>query len=53
MSNRACGKPKKSWIVRGAAIAVTAEALMNQCADTHRIARGRGIEAAHAAQAAV
>ncbi len=40
--NRASGNPKKSWIVGGASIAVTAEALMNQCAETARIARGRG-----------
>ncbi len=53
MSNKAGGKPKKSWMVRGAAIAVTAEALMNQCADTHTMARGRGIDVANAAHASV
>ena len=40
-ANSSSGKPKKSWIVRGRAIAVTAVALMYQWADTTRIARGR------------
>ena len=41
-AKRRSGKPKKSWIVRGEAMAVTAVALVYQCAETHRTARGRG-----------
>ena len=52
-ANSSSGKPKKSWIVLGAAIAVTAVALMYQWADIARIARGRGIEAANERQASV
>src|SRR5690606_14367137 len=40
-------------MVRGRGIAVTAVALMYQCADTTRMARGRGTEAPNARQAAV
>jgi hypothetical protein len=37
-----CGTlAKKSWIVRGWAMAVTAVALMYQCAEMTRTARGR------------
>src|SRR3546814_8713411 len=43
MSNSACGTPKKSWMVLGRGIAVTAVALTYQCADTDRLACGRGI----------
>ena len=42
-ANSSSGKPKKSWIVRGSAMAVTAVALMYQWADTTRMARGRGM----------
>src|SRR5215213_3132489 len=52
-SNSRCGKPKKSWIVRGCGIAVTAVALMYQCADTTRMARGLGTERPNARQAVV
>ena len=53
-ANSSSGKPKKSWIVRGRAIAVTAVALMYQWADTTRIARGRSaIDAPNARQACV
>src|SRR3546814_7917831 len=41
MSNSGCGKPKKSWMVLGRGIAVTAVALTYQCADTDRIEIGR------------
>ena len=44
-SNSACGNPKKSWMVFGRAIAVTAVAFTYRCADTARMARGRGTEA--------
>ena len=47
------GKPKKSWMVRGRSMAVTAVALMYQWADTTRIARGRGMAAANWRQASV
>ena len=40
-------------MVRGATIAVTAEALMNQWAEIDRMARGRGTDAPNAAQASV
>jgi len=40
-------------MVRGFAIAVTAVALVYQCADTARIARGRGIPAPNARHASV
>src|SRR6185437_15457035 len=53
MSNRSCGKPKKSWMVRGRGIAVTAVALIYQCADTTRIARGRGTDSPKARHADV
>ncbi len=39
--------------MRGAAIAVTADALMNQWAEMHTIARGRGIDAASSDHAVV
>src|SRR5690606_41209801 len=52
-SNSACGKPKKSWMVLGRGIAVTAVALTYQCADTARIARGRGADSPNARQASV
>jgi len=52
-SNSACGKPKKSWMVRGRGIAVTASTLVYQCAEIARIARGRGTEAPKARQASV
>ena len=52
-ANRSSGKPKKSWIVRGRGIAVTAVALMYQCAETTSSARGRGRLAPSAAQASV
>ncbi len=47
------GKPKKSWIVRGTSMAVTAVALVYQCAEMARTARGLGTAAPSAAQAAV
>ena len=53
MSNRRCGKPKKSWIVRGRCMAVTAVALMYQCAETTRIARGFGTACPNARHARV
>jgi hypothetical protein len=53
MSNSGCGKPKKSWMVRGRGIAVTAVALMYQCAETTRMARGFGTAAPNARQASV
>src|SRR4029453_15383314 len=53
MSKSSCGKPKKSWMVRGRGIAVTAVALMYQCADTTRMARGRGTERPNARHAEV
>jgi hypothetical protein len=40
-SKSASGKPKKSWMVRGRGIAVTAVALMYQGALITRMARGR------------
>ena len=52
-ANSASGKPKKSWMVRGRAIAVTAVALMYQWADTTRMARGRGTAAPKARHASV
>src|SRR4051794_11995329 len=52
-ANSSSGKPKKSWMVRGSAMAVTADAWTNQCADTARMARGRGSVAASTAQASV
>src|SRR5690606_15865175 len=52
-SNNSCGNPKKSWIVRGDRIAVTAVALMNQWAEIARIARGVGTDRPNAAQACV
>ena len=52
-ANSSSGNPKKSWMVRGAAMAVTAEALMNQCAEIDRMARGRGTDAPNADQASV
>jgi hypothetical protein len=52
-ANRSSGKPKKSWIVRGRGIAVTAVALMYQCAETTSSARGRGRLAPSAAHASV
>ena len=42
MEYSAGGKPWKSWMVRGCACAVIALPRMYQCADTDRIARGRG-----------
>ena len=42
-ANSSSGKPKKSWMVRGPAIEVTIVALVYQCAEMHRTARGRGI----------
>ena len=53
MSNSGLGKPKKSWMVRGRAIAVTATVGTYQCAETIRMARGRGKEAPMARQASV
>ena len=53
MSNRRCGKPKKSWIVRGRCMAVTAVALMYQCAETTRTARGFGTACPNARHARV
>jgi uncharacterized protein len=47
------GKPPKSWIVRGRAVAVTAVPGWHQCAETTRIARGRGTERPIALQASV
>ncbi len=47
------GKPPKSWIVRGVAIAVTAVPRTYQCADTARIARGRGVRSPNARHASV
>src|SRR5215218_7016543 len=44
MSKSSCGKPKKSWRVRGRGMAVTAVACTYQCAETTRIARGRGTD---------
>jgi len=42
-SNRACGKPPKSWIVSGAGDALTAVApCVSQWALTMAMARGRG-----------
>jgi len=41
-SKSSCGKPKKSWIVRGCGIAVTAVRPVYQCAETTRIPRGLG-----------
>jgi len=41
LSNRGT-RAKKSWMVRGRGMAVTAVALMNQSAEMTRIARGRG-----------
>ena len=45
------GNPKKSWMVRGSAIAVTAVVLVYQWAEMQRTARGRGIAAPSPAQA--
>jgi hypothetical protein len=53
MANSSSGKPKKSWMVRGAAMAVTADALMNQWAEIDTMARGRGTDAPKADQALV
>ncbi len=47
------GNPKKSWMVRGAAMAVTAVALVYQWAEMARIARGRGSAAPSADHASV
>ena len=47
------GKPKKSWMVRGSAIAVTAVTLVYQCAEMQSTARGRGIAAPRPVQAFV
>ena len=47
------GKPKKSWIVRGRGIAVTAVACTYQCAEMTRIARGRGTDWPKVRQASV
>ena len=45
MANSSGGKPRKSWIVRGAGPAVTwVRPRVCQCAETTRIARGRGRE---------
>jgi hypothetical protein len=52
-SNSASGKPKKSWMVRGRGIAVTAVALMYQCALITRMARGRGTDCPNARHDAV
>src|SRR4051812_24783849 len=52
-ANSSSGNPKKSWIVFGIFIAVTAVALMYQCAETARIARGRGNDVANPRQASV
>ena len=52
-ANSSSGKPKKSWIVCGAAIAVTAVALMNQWAEIATMARGVGTPAPNAAHASV
>ncbi len=41
-SDRACGKPKKSWMVCGRSMAVTAVRPTYQWAETTRAARGRG-----------
>ncbi len=43
----------KSWIVRGAAIAVTAVPFVHQCAEMHRIAFGRPISRAMRSHARV
>jgi len=40
-------------MVRGVAMAVTAVAFTYQCAEMHRIARGRGIEVPKACHASV
>ncbi len=53
-ANNSSGKPKKSWIVRGCAIAVTAVAFVYQCAEMHSTARGgRGSAAARSVHASV
>ncbi|MNT14734.1 hypothetical protein D3C72_1497500 [compost metagenome] len=51
MSNSACGKPPKSWIVLGRVCTVTPVApWLSQCADTLRIAVGRGSSRPQAAR---
>ena len=52
-SNNACGKPPKSWIVFGLAIAVTAVPRVNQCAEIARIALGLGTFVPRLRQASV
>ncbi len=52
-ANSGSGKPKKSWMVRGEAIAVTAVAFVYQWAETQSTALGRGMAAPRAAQASV
>src|SRR5919112_801283 len=52
-SNSSEGKPKKSWIVRGRGIAVTAVALMYQWGLTTRMARGLGTDRPNDRHAAV
>src|SRR5258706_2805840 len=52
-SRNACGKPPKSWMVRGRAIAVTPVPGTYQCADTQRIAFGVGMDFAIARQPSV
>jgi hypothetical protein len=44
-SNSSCGKPPKSWIVRGAAIAVMCVPVVSQCAETTSTAVGVAISA--------
>ena len=41
---RVSGNPPKSWIVAGFPIAVIEVPLVSQCAETHRIAVGFGID---------